>query len=56
MVPYGYFLAEILYFFREPLRIAIESPFIMITAILLWLVLAFILNPKKKKNERPRIP
>jgi len=46
MIPYGFLLANILYLFREPLRTAVESPFIMITFISIWLILAFILNRK----------
>ena len=51
MVPYGLTLALILYSFRSSLQKAVESPFIMITAIFIWLVLAIFIQQRKNKTE-----
>lgn len=47
MFPYGLFWAFVLFLLRAPLRSAIESPYIMITAILIWTVIAIILRSCK---------
>jgi len=47
MVPYGFALAVIFSIFRESTRNAIESPYVMITLILLWLALSFVFGRKK---------
>jgi len=47
MIPYGLALGYFLYFIKEPLKKAIESPYIMITLILIWILLAFIIESRK---------
>ncbi len=50
ITPYLLVLSYIFYSFREGLRSAAESPFIMITIILIWLVIALIIDHYKKKR------
>lgn len=47
MIPYGLVLGYLLFLIKEPLKKAIESPYIMITLIFLWIIIAFIINRKK---------
>ncbi len=47
MIPYGLALGYLLYSMKGLLRMAIESPYIMISAIVLWILLAFFLQRKK---------
>ena len=47
MIPYGLFLAYILFIFKTPLKQAIESPLIMITYLLIWFIIAFIISLNK---------
>lgn len=51
MIPYGLALAYLFYSIREPLKNTIESPFIMITIILAWLLIAYLTKEKKDKEE-----
>ena len=51
MVPYSLVLSYLFYLIKEPLRIAIESPYIMISAILFWILLAFFLENRNKKHR-----
>lgn len=51
MIPYGLLFAYLLFFLKSPLRIAVENPFVMITAILIWFVIAFILDYKRKMRK-----
>lgn len=48
MIPYGLLFAYVLFFLKSPLRKAVENPYVMITAILIWFVIAFILEHKRK--------
>ena len=48
MIPYGFILAVIFSIFRETIRNSIESPYVMITLILLWLALSFVFSRKSK--------
>jgi len=48
MVPYGLLLAYILYFFKSSLKTAVENPYVMISAILIWFTIALILQHKRK--------
>jgi len=41
MIPYGLTLAYVLYGFREPLQKSLESPYLMITIIFIWFIMAF---------------
>ena len=50
IIPYGLALGYLFYSIKEPLRTAIESPYIMISVILLWILLAFLLENKNKKR------
>jgi len=55
MTPYGLALGYLFYSIKEPLRMAIESPYIMISFILLWILLVFLLeNRNKKHTTSPR--
>lgn len=49
MIPYGLVLGYLLYSTKEYLKTAIESPYIMISAILFWILFAFILENRNKK-------
>lgn len=49
MIPYGLALGYLFYSIKETLKTAIESPYIMITAILIWIVLAFVVDALKKR-------
>ncbi|MBI3623939.1 hypothetical protein HY212_07725 [Candidatus Pacearchaeota archaeon] len=51
MIPYGLVLTYLLYFLKNPARKAIESPYIMITLILLWIIVAFILEHKRQLRK-----
>jgi len=51
MVPYGLLFAYVLFFLKIPLRKAVENPYVMITAILIWFVIAFILEYKRKMKK-----
>jgi len=50
MIPYGLTLSYFFYLIKGPLRIAIESPYIMISVILFWVLLAFLLENKNRKH------
>jgi len=49
MIPYGLAIGYFLYFIKEPLKGAIESPYVMITALFIWILLAFIIGHRNKK-------
>ena len=56
MVPYGFVLGYIIYAARGTLRTAIESPYVVISAILFWITIAFILESRKnsaRTHSRP---
>jgi hypothetical protein len=53
MIPYGLFLGYLFYSIKESVRQAIESPYIMISLILIWLVIDFIVSRKNKQNYKP---
>ena len=44
-------LAYALFFLKSPLRKAVENPYVMITAILIWITVAFILEHKRKVRK-----
>jgi membrane-associated protein len=50
MIPYGLALGYLLYSIKEPLKRAIENPYIMITAVLIWIFLAFIMENRKLRK------
>lgn len=50
MIPYGLVLSYLLYFFKKPLRIAIENPYIMILVIMIWILFAFLIANKNRKS------
>jgi len=50
MIPYGLALGYFFYSIKKPLRTAIESPYIIISLIILWILLAFLLENKNKKR------
>ena len=50
LTPYGLALGYFLYIIKEPLKRAIESPYIMITVILIWILLAFIIEYRNNKH------
>jgi len=51
MIPYGLLFAYALFFLKSPLRKAVENPYVMITAILIWFAVAFILEHKRKMRK-----
>ncbi|MEK6933272.1 MAG: hypothetical protein AABW75_00160 [Nanoarchaeota archaeon] len=53
MIPYGLVLGYFLYYIKEPLKRAIESPYIMVTIILVWILLVFIIETRKKHLSFP---
>ena len=50
MIPYGLALGYLFYSIKDPLRTAIESPYIMISIILFWILLSFLLENINKKH------
>ncbi|MDP2925105.1 MAG: hypothetical protein Q8N99_01910 [Nanoarchaeota archaeon] len=48
MIPYGLALGYFFYSIKDPLKRAIESPYIMISIILVWIFLALIIESKNK--------
>ena len=48
MVPYGLTLAYFLYSVKDGLKTFIENPILMISAILVWIIIAFLLEIFKK--------
>lgn len=52
MIPYGFILALLIYSLKEPLKKSIESPYIMITAVIIWFFIALILKNKNKNFGR----
>ena len=56
MIPYGLFLAYFLYIFSDFARQRFESPLFLFSLIVIWLVIAFILDHKRKiKREFMKI-
>ena len=53
MIPYGLLLGYLFYSIKEPVRQAIESPYIIISLILIWLVVDFFITRKNKQNYKP---
>jgi len=51
MIPYGLLFAYVLFFLKAPLRKAVENPYVMITVILIWFVVAFVLEYKRKMKR-----
>jgi len=47
MIPYGFVFAYFLYFFKSSLKTAIESPFVMITVILIWFSISFVVRNRR---------
>lgn len=52
MIPYGLALAYLFSTFREATRRSIESPYLMISLILIWFVLAFWFAHKRKQAHK----
>lgn len=48
MIPYGLFVAYILYIFSDFARAKLESPTFILSIIILWLVMSFMLEHKKE--------
>lgn len=56
MIPYGLFLAYLLYIFSDFAKQRFESPLFLFILIVLWLVIAFIIDHKRKiKRELQEI-
>lgn len=51
MIPYGFVLGYMIYTARETLRTAIESPYVVISAILFWIAIAFVLESRKNNSR-----
>jgi hypothetical protein len=47
MIPYGLALGYLFYSIKEPLRGALESPYIMIGFVLVWFIIAFVNESRK---------
>ncbi|MFH1030638.1 MAG: DUF1295 domain-containing protein [bacterium] len=47
MIPYGLFLAYVFYSIKEPLKRTLESPYLMITFITIWIFFAFLLERRR---------
>ena len=50
MIPYGFAIAVLIYSLKEFFKKTVESPLILTTIILLWLLVAFMLNVKTKEQ------
>ena len=56
MIPYGLFLAYLLYAFSDFAKQRLESPFFLFMLIVIWLIIAFIVDHKRKiKMELEKI-
>ncbi len=51
MIPYGLLFAYLLFFLKSPLQKSVENPYVMITVILIWFVIAFVLEYKRKMKK-----
>lgn len=51
MIPYGLALGYLFYFIKDSLKRAIESPYIMITMILAWILVVFLIENKNKCGD-----
>lgn len=49
MIPYGLGLAYLFYSIKGPLRTALETPYLMVSIIVFWILLAFLLENRGKK-------
>jgi hypothetical protein len=47
MIPYGFALANLFFLLKEPLKRALEAPYLMISALLLWIALASFFGTKR---------
>ena len=52
MIPYGLLLGYIVYAFRDIMKRAIESPYIMISIILFWMLISLIVQFFNSRNPR----
>lgn len=52
MIPYGLILGYVIYMIKEPLRTAIENPYIMISAIIFWIIITFLLDGKCRQKTQ----
>ena len=51
MVPYGLAIAYLLYTFSNFAKQRLESPFFLFTLIIIWLIIAFILEHKRNPTD-----
>ncbi|MBU4069554.1 MAG: hypothetical protein KJ646_01070 [Nanoarchaeota archaeon] len=51
MIPYGLIFAYILYFFKSSLKSAVENPYVMVTIILIWFTMAFVVSIRGSKRR-----
>lgn len=51
MIPYGLVLGYLLYSIKEPLKKAIENPYVMITIIFVWILIAFFVENRNKSKR-----
>jgi hypothetical protein len=56
MIPYGFALWCIFYPLRDPVKTAIESPYVVISLLLLWLIFTYIIDHRNKKKEEFFLP
>ena len=55
MIPYGYLFGFVLSRFSESARKGLENPNFIITLIIIWLILSFILENRRKKRKTMRV-
>lgn len=48
MIPYGFALANLIYLFKDSLRRAVENPHVLLSLILLWIIIAFLLENRNQ--------
>jgi len=51
MIPYGLVFAYMLYFLSAPIKSKLDSPYFIALLILFWIIIAFIMDHKKKVKE-----
>ena len=50
MIPYGFITAVLIYLAKESFEKVVESPYILITIIIMWIIIAFLVGIKKRTN------
>ena len=50
IIPYGLILGYLFYSIKEPLKRTIESPYLMVTAIIIWILITFLIKTRINKS------